>query len=71
MPTRYNLDVDLKTVVSAEVLEDAAAKKEANKVLTCALLIIALHRVHVSATSRASEPTLLRGLCNCKLLLIV
>jgi hypothetical protein len=33
MPTRYNLDVDLKTVVSGEVLESAAAKKDANKVL--------------------------------------
>jgi large subunit ribosomal protein L27e len=32
MPTRYTLDVDLKGVVSGEVIDDSSKKTDANKV---------------------------------------
>lgn len=32
MPTRYTLDVDLKGVVSNEVVDDSSKKTDANKV---------------------------------------
>jgi hypothetical protein len=32
MPTRYTLDVDLKGVVSGEVVDDSSKKTDANKV---------------------------------------
>jgi hypothetical protein len=35
MPTRYMLDVDLKGVVNAEVVDDSSKRVDANKVRPC------------------------------------
>ena len=35
MPTRYTLDIDLKNVVTGDVVENSTKRKEARKVSVC------------------------------------
>ena len=72
MPTRYTLDVDLKSVVTQEAIENSSKRTEARKVscphMTTRLCQIAILPGLCGGTPLCSSPALLQSSspsCNC------